>query len=208
MKILGIDPGTATIGIGIVECNGESVCSLHSGWIQTSKDDSPEKRLSQIHLETTSLIKEHKPDVVAIERLFFFINYKTAMAVSESIGVIKLACQNQGIPISTFAPLEIKSTVAGNGKAKKDEMQVAVKKMLNIKTPKKKKTHFDDLCDALAVAICYAKKNLMQPETGVGYNKKRKLGSKLKTTKKKGYKGITKRRKPSSAEAAEGEERG
>ncbi|MBU2577843.1 crossover junction endodeoxyribonuclease RuvC [Patescibacteria group bacterium] len=196
MKILGIDPGTATIGIGLIECDGKSVCSLHSGLIETSKDDTPEKRLSQIHFEIVNLIKDLKPDVIAIERLFFFINYKTAMAVSESIGVIKLAAQNEGIPVSSFAPLEIKSSVAGNGKAKKEEMKAAVKKTLKIKTPDKKKTHFDDLCDALAVAICYARKNLMQESGTIGYNKESLNGkTKVSAKKKKGYKGITKRRK-------------
>lgn len=196
MKILGIDPGTATIGIGIIECDGKDFTSLHSGWIETSKNDSPEKRLAEIHFQTINIIKEHKPDVVAIERLFFFINYKTAMAVSESIGVIKLAAEEEGVPISSFAPLEIKSAVAGNGKAKKEEMKIAVKKVLKIKTPKKRKTHFDDLCDALAVAICYAQKNLINQDK-MGYNEKKTSNTKNKvsTKNKKGYKGITKRRK-------------
>lgn len=191
MIILGIDPGTATVGIGVIEVEGEKLTSRHCGWIETSKDDSPEKRLAQIHLQTEELIREHRPDIIAIERLFFFINYRTAMAVAESIGVIKLAAQHEGKEIRNFAPLEIKSTVAGNGKAKKAEIKKVVKSMLGITTPKGKKTHFDDLCDALAVAICCAKKLTEPKDDKAGYNKKQ---SSKKKTKKKGYKGISKRR--------------
>jgi crossover junction endodeoxyribonuclease RuvC len=186
MIILGIDPGTATVGIGVIECNGEEVSTLYSGWIETSKDHSPEERLEQIHRQTEELIQEHKPDVVAIERLFFFINYRTAMAVAESIGVIKLAAKHEQTKILNFAPLEIKSVVAGNGKAKKEDMKKAVKKILGVKAQKNKKTHFDDLCDALAVAICCARKqNAVKADKPV-YNKEKK--------NKKGYKGISKRR--------------
>lgn len=190
MIILGIDPGTATVGIGILECDGKKISTLYSGWIETSKEFSAEKRLAQIHRQTRELIQQHKPDIIAIERLFFFINYRTAMAVAESIGVIKLAAETEGVEIISLAPLEIKATVAGNGKAKKEDMKKAVKQILGIKAQKNKKTHFDDLCDALAVGICYARKNLLpKMEDRKGYNKKRKS-----VKKAKGYRGITKRR--------------
>jgi len=170
MIILGIDPGTATIGVGVIECDGLKLISKYFGWIETSKDDGAGKRLVQIHRETRKIIRTYKPDVLAIERLFFFINHKTAMAVAESIGVIKLAAEAEGIEVVSFAPLEIKSTVAGSGKADKSEIKVVVRKILNIRSPKKKKTHFDDLCDAMAVAICYAKKNLFPKDDQIGYN--------------------------------------
>jgi crossover junction endodeoxyribonuclease RuvC len=202
MIILGIDPGTATIGIGLVEVDGERILPLHCGWIETSKEDAPEKRLAQIHLETEKIIEAHRPDIIAIERLFFFINYRTAMAVAESIGVIKLAAEHRGVSTVNLAPLEIKSWVAGNGKASKSDMKIAVKKLLGIKTPKGKKTHFDDLCDALAVAICCARKSFApQSDDKAKYNKgvkKKSLPDKPRV--KKGYRGITKRRKEVSEE--------
>ncbi len=170
MIILGIDPGTATIGVGVVKCEGKELWALHFGWIETSKEDSPGQRLSQIHGQMRELIKTYQPDVLAIERLFFFANHKTAMAVSESIGVIKLAAESEGIEVVNFAPLEIKSVVTGNGKADKAAVKKTVRKILSIRSPKKKKTHFDDLCDALAVAICYAKKNLLPNDDRLRYN--------------------------------------
>ncbi len=171
MIILGIDPGTATIGVGVIECDGKNLSARHFGWIETSKDDSTGKRLSQIHGQMRELIKTQKPDILAIERLFFFINHKTAMAVAESIGVIKLAAEAEGIEVVSFAPLDIKCTVTGSGKADKNEVKAMVRQVLKVRSPKKKKTHFDDLCDALAVAICYAKKNLLPKDDKLGYNK-------------------------------------
>ncbi len=164
MKILGIDPGTATIGIGLIECDGKNLSALDFGLIETSKDDGVGKRLSQIHTQMKALINKHKPDVIAIEKLFFFINAKTAMAVAESIGVIKLAAESEEMQIESYAPLQIKLVVAGSGKADKNMVKTAVRSLLKVRCKNKKKTHFDDSCDALAVAICYAKKNLL-PET-------------------------------------------
>jgi len=161
MKILGIDPGTATIGTGVIECDGTNISAIDFGWIETSKDDGVGKRLVKIHKEMKELIQKHQPDVVAIEKLFFFINAKTAMAVAESIGVIKLAAESEGTKVESYAPLQIKLVVAGSGRADKKMVKAAVRSILKVRSPKKKKTHFDDLCDALAVAICYARKNLM-----------------------------------------------
>jgi crossover junction endodeoxyribonuclease RuvC len=185
MIILGIDPGTATIGVGVVECQGEELSALHFGWIETSKDDSPGKRLAQIHSQMRSLLQTHKPDVLAIERLFFFANHKTAMAVSESIGVIKLAAETEQVRVVSFAPLEIKCTVCGSGKADKEAVKKVVRRLLKIRSPKKKKTHFDDLCDALAVAVCFAKKEVLPPKAILAmpvadevYNKKERKSKK------------------------------
>ena len=185
MIILGIDPGTATVGVGVIECDGEKVIPLHFGWIKTPKEDSAGKRLAQIHREMRTLIRKHQPDVMAIERLFFFANHKTAMAVSESIGVIKLAAENEKVPTVSLAPLEVKSAVAGNGRADKEAVKKAVRQILKVRSPKNKKTHFDDLCDALAVAICYAKKNLLPKDDSLRYNIS-KLKSKGKS-QKRGY---------------------
>lgn len=161
MKILGIDPGTATIGVGVVECDGKELSAVDFGWIETSKDEEPGKRLVQIHQGIIDLIKKHHPDIMVIERLFFFINARTAMAVAESIGVIKLAAESEGIKVESYAPLQVKLTVAGSGKADKETVKSSVRSILKVRSPNKKKTHFDDLCDALALAICYAKKNVL-----------------------------------------------
>jgi len=161
MKILGVDPGTATIGIGVIECEGTKLSAVDFGWIETPKENGTGERLLQIYNETRALIKKHKPDVIAIEKLFFFINAKTAMAVAESIGVIKLAAESEGKKVESYAPLQVKLTVTGSGRADKKMVKAAVRSILKVRSPKKKKTHFDDLCDALAVAICYAKKNLL-----------------------------------------------
>jgi len=161
MKILGIDPGMATIGVGVVECNGKDLSAAYFGWIETPKENGSGERLLQIYNETRALIKKHQPDVIALERLFFFINARTAMSVAESIGVIKLAAESEGIKVETYAPLQVKLTIAGSGKADKKAVKSAVRSILKVRSPNKKKTHFDDLCDALALAICYAKKNLI-----------------------------------------------
>ena len=161
MKILGIDPGTATTGFGILECSNNSLKTIDCGWIETTNKDITGERLIQIFDGITAIIDKHNPDVLAIERLFFFINHKTAMAVAESIGVIKMAAERKKLKVIAFAPADIKLTVSGSGRADKTIMKASVRKILGIRSPKKKKTHFDDLADALAVAICYARKNML-----------------------------------------------
>lgn len=160
MLILGIDPGTATTGFGLLRSNGagDKYELLDFGWIKTDKADLAGKRLVFIHQEMTALLKKHQPDVLAIERLFFAANVKTAMAVSESLGVIKLAAAKQKIPVFDYAPMSIKLVVGGSGRADKSLMKKTVRKMLSFRAPNHKKTFFDDVCDALAVAICHARK--------------------------------------------------
>jgi len=163
MLILGIDPGTATTGVGLIKTNGKASFELlHFDWIKTDKNDLREKRLVVIHNAVINLIKEHKPDVLAIERLFFATNVKTAMAVSEASGVIRLAAAKHKIPIYDYAPMQIKLIICGSGRADKEMMKKEVRKLLNFRSPNHKKTHFDDVCDALAVAICHIKKTMIE----------------------------------------------
>lgn len=162
MVILGIDPGTATTGFGLIETKKKNFQLLNFGWIKTDKDELWDKRLAIIYKEISSLIKNHKPDVLAIERLFFAANAKTAMAVSEATGVIKLAAAKSRIPVVNYAPMQIKMTICGSGKADKTMMKKEVRKLLSFRSPNHKKTHFDDVCDALAVAICHAKKSVIK----------------------------------------------
>ncbi len=168
MIILGIDPGTATTGYGLLQADKNSFKLLHFGWIKTGKDEIKEKRLVTIHKEMATLIKDHRPDIMAIERLFFAINAKTAMAVSESCGVIRLAAAQKNVPVVDYAPMQIKMLICGSGKADKKMMKTTVRKLLNFRSPNHKKTYFDDVCDALAVAICHARKLMVKsvPERG------------------------------------------
>ena len=157
MRILGIDPGTATTGYGVIEVENDSIKLVKFGWISTDKKLEANLRLKSIYQQMLRLLQEVSPDVVAIERLFFYNNAKTAMKVSEAMGVLRLEVVQKGIEIVEYAPLKIKSIVTQNGWAKKEEMKKAVRKILRVRAPKKKKTHFDDVADALGVAICHAK---------------------------------------------------
>ncbi len=155
MKILGIDPGTATTGYGFIEKNGEGIEFVKFGWIKTGKDELPQNRLKVIYKSMLGLITTLNPDVIAIERLFFATNAKTAMSVSQAKGVIMLAAAQKNIAIVEFTPMEVKKVITGSGNAKKNIMKSTVRKILKVRSPKKKKTHFDDAADALAVALCY-----------------------------------------------------
>lgn len=156
MLILGIDPGTATVGYGMIKVNRQNFSLLDFGWIKTDKDDKAEVRLDSIYRKTLALIREHNPDVLAIEKLFFFSNQKTVMRVSQAHGVIMLAAARSKKEVAEYAPAEVKRRISGNGRANKSEMKKAVRSLLPVRSPKRKKTHFDDVADALAVAMCHA----------------------------------------------------
>ncbi len=158
MVILGIDPGTATTGYGLIEVNGDNTLKvIEYGLIETSKDTSAGKRLASIQLQLTEIITLHKPDVLAIEKLFFATNAKTAIRVGQAQGVMLYSAAIADIPVYEYAPGSIKKKVSGNGRADKLDIQKAVRKLLGAKVRKKKgeKTHFDNAADALAVAICH-----------------------------------------------------
>jgi len=158
MLILGIDPGTATTGFGLVKMEGEIYEAIHWGLIETDKNGKPEKRLAEIHRQMTKILKEHSPDVMAIEKIFFATNAKTAIRVGQALGVMLLAAAKTNTKVAEYAPGTIKKVVAGNGRADKKEMQKAVRKFLGakVRSKKKKKTHFDNAADGLAVALCHA----------------------------------------------------
>lgn len=160
MLILGIDPGTATTGYGFINIvDGKPVTR---GWdiIETNKDQRAEKRLEKIYKEISKLLKVHKPDVFAIEKVFFATNAKTAIAVGQAIGVMLLAASKANVTVFEYAPGTIKKQVTGSGRADKKEVQKAVRKIMgnHIKSKKHKKTHFDNAADALAVALTHARK--------------------------------------------------
>lgn len=158
MKIMGIDPGVATAGYGVISSNKNGIVVIESGWIHTSKEDERGKRFISSFRQARAIIKKHSPDIISIEKLFFFINAKTAISVAEFTGVIKLAAALEGIPVVEYPPLTVKLEITGNGKADKSAVKRAIRNLVNVRSPKRKKTHFDDVCDALAIAICHAKK--------------------------------------------------
>ena len=154
MTIMGIDPGTATTGFGIVKKDRGNFEMLDFGIIATSPKDTASKRLEKIFQEILSILEKHKPELVVVEKLYFFKNLKTAMPVAEARGVILLAIQQSKVKIIELTPLEVKMGICGYGRAEKQQVQKMVKETLKLeKIPKP-----DDVADALALAICGALK--------------------------------------------------
>ena len=155
MIILGIDPGTAIIGYGIIEklkANSQKLKIIDYGCIITTPDFSTAERLEKLHLSLEKLIKKYKPDIVAVEDIFFFKNLKTAIKVSQARGVILLTIAEAKIELAEYTPLQIKQAVACYGRADKNQVQKMVKTILELKEVPRP----DDAADALAVAICCA----------------------------------------------------
>lgn len=151
MVILGIDPGIAIVGYGIVECNGNHFKTLDYGHIETSSKSLFPDRLKYVYEEMISLIEKHNPAELAIEELFFNKNVKTAIKVGQARGVEILAAKNMGLEIYEYTPLQVKQAVVGYGRAEKRQVQEMVKILLNLeKIPKP-----DDVADALAIAMCH-----------------------------------------------------
>lgn len=157
MIILGIDPGTATTGYGILHIDGDTMDAVEFGLIETSKDITPEKRLSYIYEELNIIISKHSPDIMAIEKVFFSTNARTAIRVGQAIGVMLLSASTADLPVAEYAPGTIKKLISGDGRADKKMMQRALRKVFGAKIRSKayKKTHFDNAADALAVALCH-----------------------------------------------------
>jgi len=157
MLILGIDPGTATTGYGLIRVTQRNYEVMDWGLIETDKESSAGKRLESIFNQMSSLLKRHNPDIVAIERLFFASNAKTAMSVGQAQGVIIFAAAKNNIEVVEYAPGTIKKKITGNGRADKKLIQKSIRGILGagVRSKKKKKTHFDNAADALAVALCH-----------------------------------------------------
>lgn len=149
MLVLGIDPGTAIMGFGFVECRGNRLKAIHHGAIRTDAGTPAELRLRHIYENLTRLIAEYQPDVMGIEELFFNKNVRTAIAVGQARGVALLAAANAKVPLLECTPLQVKQSVVGYGKATKDQVIFMVQKLLNLA----EKPGPDDVADALAVAI-------------------------------------------------------
>jgi crossover junction endodeoxyribonuclease RuvC len=152
MIILGIDPGTATIGYGVINKNGSKLEFLDFGCILTPAILSLPDRLEIISLELDEVIEKYKPAQIAVEELFFAANTKTAISVGHARGVILLGGKKKGLSLFEYTPLEIKLATTGYGRADKKQVQQMVKSILSLKEIPKP----DDAADALAVAICHA----------------------------------------------------
>ena len=148
MRVLGLDPGIARMGYGVLEASRNLVTGCQFGCITTSKTISQPDRLALIRGELVRLIKRTKPDIIAVEKLFFQKNVKTALVVGEARGVALATAAEAGVPIREFTPLEVKQAVTGYGRAEKGQVQRMLKILLELKTIPKQ----DDAADALAVA--------------------------------------------------------
>ncbi len=151
MRILGLDPGTATTGYGIIDVDDGRLSVVTYGVISTKAKDNISKRLQKIYQELNHLINEFQPDTAAIEEVFFGRNITTAISVGQARGVLLLALANAGISIGEYSPPKIKDAVTGYGKADKAQVQLMVRNLLDLEeTPRP-----DDAADGLAVAITH-----------------------------------------------------
>lgn len=151
VKVLGIDPGTATVGWAIIEEKQGILRPVAFGHIATSKENSEENRLMEISADIADIIQKHKPQEASVEQLFFFKNQKTIIQVGQARGAILLTLEQKGVKISSYTPLQVKQSVTGYGKAEKKQVQLMVKNILKLKAIPKP----DDTADALALAICH-----------------------------------------------------
>ncbi len=152
MKVLGIDPGTAACGYGIVLANGVRLQAVEFGWWQTKPRQRPELRLKRIHDAVAELIARHEPDAVALEESFVGADARIALSVGQARGAVLVACATARVPCTEYAPASVKAAVSGYGRAEKRQMQQMVKAILGL--PEPPEPHH--AADALAVAICHA----------------------------------------------------
>jgi crossover junction endodeoxyribonuclease RuvC len=157
MLVLGIDPGTAICGYGLINMDGSRIKALKYGAVQTVPGMTTAARLNVVFREIDVLIKQYKPDIVGVEQLFFNKNVSTAMTVGQARGVVLLAAAQNGVDILECTPLQVKQAVVGYGKATKEQVIYMTQKLLGLP----EKPHPDDVADALAVAICTAHSNAL-----------------------------------------------
>jgi len=155
MIVIGVDPGLATTGIGILESVGNKINVLGYGVIKTQAKTELPQRLKKIYDELSGLIEKYKPDVVVHEKVFFCNNAKTAILIGEAIGVIKLACINLNLNVAEYTPLQVKQAIVGYGFATKDQVGKMIQIVLGLKEIPKP----DDAADALAIAFAYINLN-------------------------------------------------
>ena len=170
MVILGIDPGYAIVGWGVIEYNGSKFKTLGYGSITTPAGLEPSQRLLMVFQGMNEIIQKYKPDRIAVEELFFNTNTTTAILVAEARGVILLCAELLGVEIFEYTPLQVKQSIVGYGRAEKNQVITMVQMFLNIK----EKITPDDAADALAIAICHA--HAGSSKISKYYNKKQTYG--------------------------------
>ncbi|HEX3872625.1 MAG TPA: crossover junction endodeoxyribonuclease RuvC [Solirubrobacteraceae bacterium] len=152
MIVLGIDPGLANTGYGVVDLRGGRLSALDGGVVVTSAGIADELRLARIHKSVSDLLELHAPDAVALEQLYFGQNVRTAFAVGQARGVVMAAAGARGLPCHSYTPQQVKGAVCGSGRAAKDQVGRMVAAILGLAEPPRE----DHAADALAVAICHA----------------------------------------------------
>ena len=153
MRIMGIDPGIATVGFGVIDSEKNRLKLVSTGVIETPAHTSLSSRLDRIYDDTQELISTFSPDVVSVEELFFKKNITTGISVAHGRGVLLLACYKAGVQIFEYTPMQVKQAVVGYGLAEKKQGIYMVTSILKMKSPPKP----DDAADALALAICHAR---------------------------------------------------
>ena len=151
LRVLGIDPGTARMGYGLVESLGRDLRVVAYGCVETPSDVAAADRLCLLHRDLTALLQRFQPSIVAVEELFFAKNARTVIGVAQARGVALLVAAQHHLPVAEYTPLQVKVAVAGYGKAPKFQVQHMVARLLSLAQPPKP----DDTADALAVAICH-----------------------------------------------------
>lgn len=151
MRILGIDPGYAILGYGVLDATGTRLTAVDFGVIETKPNERLPARLNLLYEGTRALIERHRPDCAVFEELFFYRNITTALDVGAGRGVAILAAERAGLPLYEYTPMQIKLAVTGNGHADKRAVQQMVKMLLSLPAPPRP----DDAADALAAAICH-----------------------------------------------------
>ncbi len=152
MRVLGIDCGTERTGYGVIDSDGRVHCLVSAGVIRTLKQDPLHLRLLTIAAELRRQIEEHRPEIVAIEEVFYAVNVKTVLKLSHVRGVALLTAAEAGLELSEYSPLEVKTSVVGYGRAEKSQVQMMVASLLRLKQV----ISSEDASDALAIAICHA----------------------------------------------------
>ncbi len=158
MRILGIDPGTATTGYGVVDYQAGREQLVTYGTIKTEAGIAMPLRLYRIKLQLEQLLQEYLPDKVAVEEIFYNRNSKTVISVAQSRGVILMTAAAAGLPVSEYTPLQVKQAVVGYGNAEKRQVQLMVQRILGMKEMPRP----DDAADALAIAICCLHSNRLE----------------------------------------------
>jgi crossover junction endodeoxyribonuclease RuvC len=163
MLTLGIDPGTAITGYGLVEGRGDRLTLVECGVITTQAGEPLPRRLHELFRGLTRLITEHHPENTAVEELFFARNARTALAVGHARGVILLAATSLGLPVFEYTPLQVKQAVTGYGRADKAQVQAMVRVLLALKEAPQP----DDAADAVAVAVCHLHASVLRRKLGI-----------------------------------------